>query len=244
MVLILLGMVILLTLTANVVGDSVRENLVVTVVLQEDTPTEEAKKLQQELCSKPYVNSIEYVSKEQALKEHVESMGIDPSEFLEANPFPISMEVSMKAEYSNNDSLLWIEKELEESRVRSTAPRNTSSSAMGHRIPMARSPQMLLAESNIISSIMLGRSAISVARLPAKMPKKVATMAVSAHPHFMLALLKVSGMRITFNPFQQTRIAMAHEAIMHGIIIETGIPPFGDIPRAIAITTVHTPVPI
>ena len=114
MVLILLGLVLLLTLTANVVGDSVRENLVVTVVLQEDVPTEEALKLQKKLCAKPYVNSIEYVSKEQALKEHVESMGIDPSEFLEANPFPISMEVSMQAEYSNNDSLLWIEKELEE----------------------------------------------------------------------------------------------------------------------------------
>lgn len=114
MVLILLGMVLLLTLTANVVGDSVKENLVVTVVLQEDIPTEEAQKLQKKLSTKPYVNSIEYVSKEQALKEHVESMGIDPSEFLEANPFPISMEVSMQAEYSNNDSLLWIEKELEE----------------------------------------------------------------------------------------------------------------------------------
>lgn len=114
MVLILLGMVLLLTLTANVVGDSIKENLVVTVVLQEDVPTEEALKLQKKLCAKPYVNSIEYVSKEQALKEHVESMGIDPSEFLEANPFPISMEVSMQAEYSNNDSLLWIEKELEE----------------------------------------------------------------------------------------------------------------------------------
>ena len=114
MVLILLGMVLLLTLTANVVGNSVKENLVVTVVLQEDVPTEDALKLQKKLCAKPYVNSIEYVSKEQALKEHVESMGIDPSEFLEANPFPISMEVSMQAEYSNNDSLLWIEKELEE----------------------------------------------------------------------------------------------------------------------------------
>lgn len=114
MVLILLGMVLLLTLTANVVGDSVKENLVVTVVLQDDTSTEEAQKLQKKLCVMPYVNNIEYVSKEQALKEHVESMGIDPSEFLEANPFPISMEVSMKAEYSNNDSLLWIEKELEE----------------------------------------------------------------------------------------------------------------------------------
>ncbi|MBO7067952.1 MAG: permease-like cell division protein FtsX [Bacteroidaceae bacterium] len=116
MVLILLGMVILLTLTAHVIGDSVRENLVVTVVLQEDTPIEEAQKLQKKLCAQPYVNSIDYVSKEQALKEHVESMGIDPSEFLEANPFSISMEVGMKAEYSKNDSLLWIEKELKETR--------------------------------------------------------------------------------------------------------------------------------
>ena len=116
MVLILLGMVILLTLTAHVLRDTVRENLVVTVVLQEDTPTEEAQKLQKKLCAKPYVNSIEYVSKEQAMKEHVESMGIDPSEFLEANPFSISMEVSMKADYSNSDSLLWIEKELEETK--------------------------------------------------------------------------------------------------------------------------------
>ena len=114
MVLILLGMVVLLMLTAHVIGDSVRENLVVTVVLQEDVSTGEAQKLQKQLCAKPYVNSIEYVSKEQALKEHVESMGIDPSEFLEANPFSISMELSMKADYSNNDSLLWIEKELEE----------------------------------------------------------------------------------------------------------------------------------
>lgn len=114
MVLILLGMVVLLMLTAHVIGNSVKENLVVTVVLQEDVPAAEAQKLQRQLCTKPYVNSIEYVSKEQALKEHVESMGIDPSEFLEANPFSISMELSMKADYSNNDSLLWIEKELEE----------------------------------------------------------------------------------------------------------------------------------
>lgn len=114
MVLILLGMVVLLMLTAHVIGNSVKENLVVTVVLQEDVPAAEAQKLQRQLCTKPYVNSIEYVSKEQALKEHVESMGIDPSEFLEANPFSISMELSMKADYSNNDSLLWIEKELED----------------------------------------------------------------------------------------------------------------------------------
>lgn len=116
MVLILLGMMILLMLTAHVLSDTVKENLVVTVVLQDDTPTEDAQQLEKTLTGKPYVNSIEYVSKEQALKEHVESMGIDPSELLEANPFSISLEVSMKADYSNNDSLLWIVQELKETK--------------------------------------------------------------------------------------------------------------------------------
>ena len=53
MVLILLGMVVLLMLTANVISDSVKENLVVTVVLQEDTPTEEAQAL--DYCASTYI---------------------------------------------------------------------------------------------------------------------------------------------------------------------------------------------
>lgn len=112
LLLILLGLVVLLSLTARVVADSVRENLTVTVVLDDGAKTVDAEQLQNELNDKCYVGSIEYISREQALQEQIESMGIDPTDFLGANPFSISMEIKVKPEYSCNDSLQWISEEL------------------------------------------------------------------------------------------------------------------------------------
>ena len=112
MVLILMGLVVLLSLTARVVADSVKENLTVTVVLEDDAQTAEAEQVQLELSDKYYVSSIDYISRERALQEQIESMGIDPTDFLGANPFSISMEIKMKPEYSCNDSLLWISSDL------------------------------------------------------------------------------------------------------------------------------------
>lgn len=117
MVLMLLGLVVIFVLTAQKLSESVRENLTVTVVLQDDASTQEAKKLMTELGQKVYVNEIEYISSEQALKEQVEAMGLDPTEFLGTNPFSISMELKMKADYACNDSLRWISKELSESEL-------------------------------------------------------------------------------------------------------------------------------
>src|SRR3712207_9524849 len=39
-------------------------------------------------------------------------MGTDPSEFIGANPFLGSIEVNLKADYANSDSLRWIQREL------------------------------------------------------------------------------------------------------------------------------------
>ena len=112
LVLILIGLVILLSLTARVVGDSVKENLTVTVVLDDDVQTAEAEQVQGALSDKYYVSGIDYISREQALQEQIESMGIDPTDFLGANPFSISMEVKVKPEYSSGDSLQWISEEI------------------------------------------------------------------------------------------------------------------------------------
>lgn len=112
LLLILLGLVILISLTARVVADSVKENLTVTVVLDDDAQTQEAVHLLDSLKSLRYVGDIDYISREQALQEQIESMGIDPTEFLGANPFSISMEIRMKPEFSCNDSLEWIAGEL------------------------------------------------------------------------------------------------------------------------------------
>jgi len=117
MVLILMGLVVLLSLTARVVADSVKENLTVTVVLDDDVQTADAKLLQDSLSAKCYVSHIDYISREQALQEQIESMGIDPTEFLGANPFSISMEINVKPEYSSGDSLLWISDELRSTKL-------------------------------------------------------------------------------------------------------------------------------
>ena len=112
LVLILIGLVILMSLTARVVADSVKENLTVTIVLNDDVQTNQAKQLQDSLCTLRYVGNIDYISREQAMQEQIESMGIDPTEFLGANPFSISMEIKVKPEYSVTDSLQWISTEL------------------------------------------------------------------------------------------------------------------------------------
>jgi len=117
LLLILLGLVVLLSLTARVVADSVKKNLTVTVVLDDDAQTAEAERLQDSLKNVYYIGSIDYISREQALQEQIESMGIDPTDFLGANPFSISMEIKVKPEYSCNDSLQWISDELRANKL-------------------------------------------------------------------------------------------------------------------------------
>ncbi len=112
MVLILLGMVVSSVLTAQNLSAYVKENLTLTMVLDENVTNPEAKQLLRELSNLPYVNKVTYISKEQVLKEQTQAMGTDPSEFIGVNPFVGSMELQFKAQYANNDSLKWISKQL------------------------------------------------------------------------------------------------------------------------------------
>ncbi len=115
LLLILMGLVVLLSLTARVVADSVKENLTVTVVLNDDVQTQQAVHLLDSLNKMHYVSGIDYISREQALQEQIENMGLDPTEFLGTNPFAISMEMRVKPEFSSADSLQWISQELRRS---------------------------------------------------------------------------------------------------------------------------------
>lgn len=112
MVLVLLGLVVLSVLTARNLTQLFKENLIVTLVLQDDMTRPEAEQLCGRLKQRPYVSSMEFISKEQALKEQTQAMGTDPSEFADGNPFLASVELHMKADYANSDSLRWISKEL------------------------------------------------------------------------------------------------------------------------------------
>lgn len=105
MVLILLGLVVLSVLTTRNLTDYVREHLTVTVMLGDSVSAKDGMALGQQLQQAYYVKDVAYISKEQALKEQSEAMGSDPSEFLGVNPFVATLEMHLKAEYANTDSL-------------------------------------------------------------------------------------------------------------------------------------------
>ena len=112
MVLVLLGMVVFSVLTSRNLSQWVKENLTVTVMLNDEVTENEAKLLCRDLYHRPYSRNIDYISREQALKEQSQAMGSDPSEFLGMNPFSATLELQLKSDYANHDSLQWIAAEL------------------------------------------------------------------------------------------------------------------------------------
>ena len=112
MVLILLGMVVFTVFTARNLSAYVKEKLTVTMLLDGDITDSEASQLCDNLATKPYIYSLEYISKEQVLEEQKKLLGTDPSEFAGTNPFLPSVEFQLNADFANNDSLKWISKEL------------------------------------------------------------------------------------------------------------------------------------
>ena len=113
MVLVLLGLVVFSVQTSRNLSQWVKENLTVTVMLSDDVSVNGAKMLCRDLYHRPYSRNIDFISKDQALKEQTEAMGSDPSEFLGVNPFPATLELQLKGDYANRDSLKWIAKELQ-----------------------------------------------------------------------------------------------------------------------------------
>ena len=56
--------------------------------------------------------SLNFVSKEQALKEGTRELGANPAEFAGENPFTGEIEIQLKANYANNDSIRNVVQEL------------------------------------------------------------------------------------------------------------------------------------
>ena len=112
MVLMLIGMVVLTGFISRNLSSYVKENLTITMILHPDMNTEESTALCQRVRTLHYISSLNFVSKEQALKEGTRELGANPAEFAGENPFTGEIEVQLKANYANNDSIRNIVKEL------------------------------------------------------------------------------------------------------------------------------------
>lgn len=112
MVLLLLGALVLFVFTSKEIRDYVHQDLTVTLVLSDETTPQEAHEIEEQLSQQNYIYHIDFISSDQALQEQIAIMGIDPREVLGKNPFNMSLELKLKADYVCSDSLLWIVEDL------------------------------------------------------------------------------------------------------------------------------------
>ncbi|MBR5235716.1 MAG: permease-like cell division protein FtsX [Bacteroidaceae bacterium] len=112
LVLLLLGTVTLVVLSAKSLSDHIRENLELSLLLNDNVTEGEVNNIINFAQAKPYAKEVVYISKEDILAEQTASMGIDPTEFLGYNPYTASIEVKLRADYANTDSIIPIKSQL------------------------------------------------------------------------------------------------------------------------------------
>jgi cell division transport system permease protein len=112
LVLFLVGLVGMLLLNTRKLSDYVKENIGISIYLNDDIREVDVFSLQKLLDSKKYVKETRYITKEQAAQDFKKEMGEDFVSFLGSNPLPPSIDVKLHANYANPDSFAVLEKEF------------------------------------------------------------------------------------------------------------------------------------
>lgn len=105
LVLLLVGVAAMLLLNARSVSEYFKENMEISVVMNPDVTDEEALEYKGILDAEIFVNTTEFISQEQGEKEMVEMLGEDFLDILEASPVPVSISLTLNADYVSADSL-------------------------------------------------------------------------------------------------------------------------------------------
>lgn len=112
LVLLLVGVASLLLVNARSVSDYFKENMQVSVMLKPDVSDEEAVGFQSVLEEMRFIRSTEYVSREQGTEEMAELLGEDFLDVFESTPIPVSVDVTLDADYVSRDSLEVVREEI------------------------------------------------------------------------------------------------------------------------------------
>lgn len=117
LVLLLVGVAALLVVNARSVSDYFKENMQVSVLMKQEVDDDEAMEYVAELDEMPFIKSSKFVSREQGTKEMAELLGEDFLNVFETAPIPVSIEVTLKADYVSTDSLEVVKKEIRRSGI-------------------------------------------------------------------------------------------------------------------------------
>lgn len=112
LVLFLVGLESMLFLSAHELMRHVKESMVLSIVMTENTNDEDIARMERLLDVVSYSLDYQYISREQALQDHIENLGENPQDFLGFNPLTDAFEVHLNADYAQMDSVAKIEESL------------------------------------------------------------------------------------------------------------------------------------
>ena len=114
LVLFVVGLLSLLLINAQRVSNYLKENIGMTIMLNEGTNEIETAKFQKIIDGSYFVKNTTFVSKQEATMNLEKELGEDFVDFLGYSPLLASIDVKLYAEYANNDTLLVFKNEIME----------------------------------------------------------------------------------------------------------------------------------
>lgn len=112
LVLFLLGLIGWMVINANKLGNLLKEQVEVIASLRGDLTPADSAALMQYVSTKPYIKTVEFVTKEAARQRYLSDGNESWDKVLDYNPLPNSINFKVKQEYLNGDSLSAIQTDL------------------------------------------------------------------------------------------------------------------------------------
>lgn len=112
LVLLLVGVASMLLVNAKSVSDYFKESMQVSVLMKQNVTDEAALGFKEELEGERYIKSTVFISKEQGQRELAAQLGEDFLDVFETSPIPVSIDVTLDADYVSADSLEIVRTEI------------------------------------------------------------------------------------------------------------------------------------
>lgn len=117
LVLLLVGVASMLMVNAKGVSDYFKENMQVSVMMKQDVSEDDALEYKARMDGMPFIKSTTFISREQGRKEMEDMLGTDFLDVFETSPIPVSIDVTLTADYVSADSLEVVRKIMGNSQV-------------------------------------------------------------------------------------------------------------------------------
>ncbi len=115
LVLILVGAAAILAVNARKVSNYFKEHMQMEVLFHQEVSEAQAEAYAASLEGRPFVNTTRLVTREEGARELQEMLGEDFLSVFEGTSVPLSLELTLKADYVNADSLAMVDAALRES---------------------------------------------------------------------------------------------------------------------------------